>query len=158
MMCQRSGFIIQRHNELRDLEAEMLRMVCNDASSETQGQSVGRIKRRDESFQAWRKSPWVPTLTGSFPNGQENAGSWLGTKNALYYCAQQFLLSSFREFVHDGCSPQLPGSFTKLSYGTCQKLAGGGGRGETEEGSQLSETAEKGGVIKNGPLKRGGSC
>ena len=29
MVCQRGGFIIQRHNELRDLEAEMLRMVCN---------------------------------------------------------------------------------------------------------------------------------
>ena len=30
MVCQRGGFIIQRHNELRNLEAEMLRMVCND--------------------------------------------------------------------------------------------------------------------------------
>ena len=30
MVCQRGGFIIQRHNELSDLEAEMLRMVCND--------------------------------------------------------------------------------------------------------------------------------
>ena len=30
MVCQRGGFIIQRHNERRDLEAEMLRMVCND--------------------------------------------------------------------------------------------------------------------------------
>ena len=30
LVCQRGGFIIQRHNELRDLEAEMLRMVCND--------------------------------------------------------------------------------------------------------------------------------
>ena len=29
---------------------------------------------------------------------------------------------------------------------------------ETEGGSQLFETAEKGGVIKNRPLKRGGSC
>ena len=29
---------------------------------------------------------------------------------------------------------------------------------ETEGGSQLSETAEKGGVMKNGPLKGGGSC
>ena len=28
---------------------------------------------------------------------------------------------------------------------------------ETEGGSQLFETAEKGGVMKNGPLKRGGS-
>ena len=39
-------------------------------------------------FKHGQKSPWVPTLTGPFPNGQENAGSWLGTKNALYYCAQ----------------------------------------------------------------------
>ena len=30
MICKRArGFVIQRHNELRDLEAEMLRMVCN---------------------------------------------------------------------------------------------------------------------------------
>ena len=29
---------------------------------------------------------------------------------------------------------------------------------ETEGGSQIFETAEKGGVMKNGPLKRGGSC
>ena len=29
---------------------------------------------------------------------------------------------------------------------------------ETEGGSQLFETAEKGGGMKNGPLKRGGSC
>ena len=34
MVCQRGGFIIQRRNELRDLEAEMLRMVCNDVEVE----------------------------------------------------------------------------------------------------------------------------
>ena len=33
-----------------------------------------------------------------------------------------------------------------------------GERVETAGGSQLFETAEKGGVIKNGPLKREGSC
>ena len=35
---------------------------------------------------------------------------------------------------------------------------GEGGGMETEGASQLFETAEKGGVMKNGPLKRGGSC
>ena len=35
-----------------------------------------------------RKSPWVLTLTGPFPNGRANAGSRLGTKIALCYCAQ----------------------------------------------------------------------
>ena len=39
-------------------------------------------------FMHGRKSPWVPTLTEPFPNGQANAGSWLGTKNALFYFAQ----------------------------------------------------------------------
>ena len=29
---------------------------------------------------------------------------------------------------------------------------------ETEGGSKLFETAEKGGVMKNGPLKEEGSC
>ena len=65
------------------------------------------LKGETKLFKRGQKSSWVPTLTGPFPNGQENAGSWLGTKNVLYYCAQiigeQFLLCSFREFVHDGC-------------------------------------------------------
>ena len=34
MVRQRGGFIIQRHKELRELEAEMLRMVCNDVEVE----------------------------------------------------------------------------------------------------------------------------
>ena len=34
-VCQRVGFIIQRHNEIRELEAEMLRMVCNDVEVES---------------------------------------------------------------------------------------------------------------------------
>ena len=46
------------------------------------------LKGTTKVFKHGRKSPWVPTLTGTFPNGQDNAGSWLGAKNALYYCAQ----------------------------------------------------------------------
>ena len=34
------------------------------------------------------KIPWVPTLTKLFPKIQADTGSWLGAKNALYYCAQ----------------------------------------------------------------------
>ena len=71
-------------------------------------------------FKHGRKSPWVPTLTGPFPNGQANAGSWLGTKNALYYCAQSANSISWVLFVSSYTtaiiSPQLPGSFTKLPY------------------------------------------
>ena len=34
MICKLGGFITQRHNELRDLEAEFLSMVCNDVEIE----------------------------------------------------------------------------------------------------------------------------
>ena len=42
MVCRRGGFIIQRHDELRDLEAETLRMVCNDVEVEPILQEVTR--------------------------------------------------------------------------------------------------------------------
>ena len=34
------GFTIQRHNELRDLEADLLSMICNDVEIERQLQDV----------------------------------------------------------------------------------------------------------------------
>ena len=42
--------------------------------------------------------------------------------------------------------------------GLVRNCGGEGGGVETEGGSQLFETAEKGRVIKNEPLKGGGSC
>ena len=51
MTCKRGrgggGFIIQRHNELRDLEAQMLNLVCHDVEvepvlQEITGQSLAR--------------------------------------------------------------------------------------------------------------------
>ena len=37
------GFIIQRHNELLDLEVEILRMVCNDVEVGPVLQEVTRV-------------------------------------------------------------------------------------------------------------------
>ena len=34
MICKRGGFVIQRHNELRDLEPDLLSMVCTDVEVE----------------------------------------------------------------------------------------------------------------------------
>ena len=47
MICKRGGFIIQRHNELRDLEAHMLDLVCHDVEvepvlQEITGESLAR--------------------------------------------------------------------------------------------------------------------
>ena len=68
--------------------------------------AVSRVGKKGVTkvFKYGQKSPWVPTLTELFPKIQVEAGSWLGTKNALYYCAQS-AKSSFREFVHDGYCP-----------------------------------------------------
>ena len=65
MVCQRGGFIIQRHNELRDLEAEMLRMVCNDVEVEPVLQEVtgetlnhGANKARDARLDVHARGFW----------------------------------------------------------------------------------------------------
>ena len=50
--------------------------------------SVVSWEKARKVFKHGWKSPWVVTLTRPFPNGQADAGSRLGSKNALYYCAQ----------------------------------------------------------------------
>ena len=40
MVCQCGAFIFQRHNKLCDMEAEMLRMICNDVEVEPVLQKV----------------------------------------------------------------------------------------------------------------------
>ena len=43
MICKRGGFVIMRHNELRDLEAELLNIVCNsDVQVEPVLQDISR--------------------------------------------------------------------------------------------------------------------
>ena len=42
MVCRHGGLIIQRHNEIRDLEAEMLRMVSTDVKIEPVLQEITR--------------------------------------------------------------------------------------------------------------------
>ena len=57
--------------------------------------AVSRVGRKGGTkvFKYGWKSPWVPTLIKLFQKIQADAGSWLGTKNVLYYCAQ--LANSF---------------------------------------------------------------
>ena len=40
MVCKHGGFVIQRHNKIRDLEAELLEMVCSDVQIEPSLQPV----------------------------------------------------------------------------------------------------------------------
>ena len=86
--------------------------------------AVSRAGRKGATkvFKHRRKSPWVPTLTGPFPNGQVNAGSWLGTKNALYYCAQSGNSISWVLFVSSYTTRQLL-TRSRLVWGTKQMHA-----------------------------------
>ena len=47
MVCMGGGFIIQRHNEIRDLDAEILQVLCTDIEKEPVLQDVtGEVLRR----------------------------------------------------------------------------------------------------------------
>ena len=79
--------------------------------------AVSRVGRKGgmKVFKYGQKSPWVPTLTELFPKIQADASSWLGTKNALYYCAQSansfswvlfvsLYTTAIARFVHQACA------------------------------------------------------
>ena len=57
------------------------------SSSQTQGQSVGLGERARRKISSTGERAPGYRLTKLFPKIQADAGSWLGTKNALYYCA-----------------------------------------------------------------------
>ena len=50
MICNRGIFVIQRHNELRDLEAELLRTVCSDVEVEAVLQGINGKQLNKEAY------------------------------------------------------------------------------------------------------------
>ena len=64
MVCQHGGFIIQRLNELHDLEAEMLRMVCKDVEDEPVLQEKRQFAARVMEIEQGTLTPLVFTTTG----------------------------------------------------------------------------------------------
>ena len=87
------------------------------SSSETQGQSVGSGEGARGKFSSTGERASGYRLS---PDYFQDAGSWLGTKNALYYYAQSANMYSFSWviFVSSYTTaivlPHLPSSFTKL--------------------------------------------
>ena len=88
----------KKYKDVGSSTERFLRLGCKHPRR-PRGSQSGREKRRNESFHYGRKRPWVPTLTEPFPKIQADAGSWLGTKNALYYCAQSTNKSQWVHFV-----------------------------------------------------------
>ena len=82
------------------------------------GSQSGREKRCDKSFQLRAKEPLGTDSHRTISKIQADAASWLGTKSALYYCAQSANGFSWVLFVSSYTTaivtPHLPCSFTKL--------------------------------------------
>ncbi|XP_074605797.1 uncharacterized protein LOC141858854 [Acropora palmata] len=73
MICMRGGFVIQRHNELRDLEAELLNMVCKDVVTEPVLQDVegeqltrGSNNAQDARLDIHARGFWEPQRSAFF--------------------------------------------------------------------------------------------
>ena len=73
MICKRGGFVIQRHNELRDLEADLLSIVCNDVEVEPILQDIsgeqfnsGSIKAKDARLDIHARGFWEPQSSAFF--------------------------------------------------------------------------------------------
>ena len=83
-------------------------LTCKKAtppSSATQGQSVGSEKRRDKSFQVRAKEPLGTDSHRTISKNSSRCRLLIGHKKCfvlLCPIGKQFLLSSFRDFIHDG--------------------------------------------------------
>ena len=73
MVCKRGGFDIQRHNELRDLEAELLPTVCSDVEIEPVLQDIsgeclnrGASKAPDARLDIYARGFWKPQRSAFF--------------------------------------------------------------------------------------------
>ena len=73
MICKRGGFVIQRHNELRDLEADLLNLVCKDVTTEpvlqdVQGEKLTRGSNRsqDARLDIHARGFWEPHRSAFF--------------------------------------------------------------------------------------------
>ena len=92
------------------------------------GSQSGREKRRDESFQVRTKEPLGMDSHRAISKNSSGCQLLIGHKNCfvlLCPIGEQFLLSSFREFLHDGycfnhvlsgsCTKEMP-AVRKLSF------------------------------------------
>ena len=73
MICKRGGFVIQRHNELRDLEADLLSMVCSDIEVEPVLQDIneeqlsrGSNRAQDARLDIRARGFWDPQSSAFF--------------------------------------------------------------------------------------------
>ena len=105
MICKRGGFITQRHNELRDLEADLLNMVCSDVEiepvlQEISGEQLGRGSNRapDARLDIHARGFWENQRSAFFdvrvfhPNADSSTGG-MGKECLQYHSRLAQLIS-----------------------------------------------------------------
>ena len=73
MICEQGGFVIQHHNELRDLEADLLSTVCSDVEVEPVLQDIteeqlsrGPNRAQDAQLDIRARGFWHPQSSALF--------------------------------------------------------------------------------------------
>ena len=107
------------------------------------GSKSGRVRRRDESFQAWAEEPLGTDSHRT--NSKRSRECWflIGHKKCfvlLCPIGKQHLLSSFREFVHDGCYLATVARFVHQAFLTRNE-------GTTDESKIVSDSQQDGNAI-----------
>ena len=127
MVCQRGGFIIQRHNELRGLEAEMLRMVCNDVEEPvlqevtTEALNQGANKASDTRLDIHPPGFWARQRSAFFDVRvcHPNADSYRDlTPNQIY---QKYEKEKKRQYAERVMEIE-QGTFTPLVFTTTGRM------------------------------------
>ena len=85
--------------------SDMMALLRRPHPRRPRGSLSGRVKRGDESFQAWAEEPLGTDSHRTISKRSRECWFLIGHKKCfvlLCPIGEQHLLSSFREFVHDG--------------------------------------------------------
>ena len=130
MVCRRGGFIIQRHNELRDREAEMLKIVCNDVQIEPVLQEIngevltpGTNRAADARLNIHARGFWERQCSAFFDVRvcYPNAKSYRGLTTKQIYRQHE---SEKKRMYASRVLEVEQGSFTPLVFTTTGVMAG----------------------------------
>ena len=116
-LCKISGYDLQLHlkyrNNIWNKKTKIQYCLCTKIflrlphPRRPRGGQSGREKRRNESFQVRAKEPLGTDSHRTMSKNSSGCRLLIGHKKCFVLCpiGEEFLLSSFRKFVHDGYCP-----------------------------------------------------
>ena len=99
MICKLGGFITQRHNELRDLEAEFLSMVCSDVEIEPVLQDISGDQLNRGSH--WRSGCEVISTHVGSGSAIDRHSSMQGSVTLMLYRINRFHCHAIKKCIRN---------------------------------------------------------